>query len=141
MGLPSIDITFKTAAQVTIAMGDKGYVGLIVRDTKQAGAHYLTRASKIPAELTADNKAYIERAFAGYVNPPKGVYVYVTDEEDVNLAEALAYFATQKWIICAARLISRRRRRRRLKAGLRSEGKRTAISRLYCPNWSRTTIR
>ena len=96
MGLPSIDITFKTAAQVTIAMGDKGYVGLIVRDTKRAGAHYLTRASKIPAELTADNKAYIERAFAGYVNPPKGVYVYVTDEEDVNLAEALAYFATQE---------------------------------------------
>ena len=45
MGLPSIDITFQTAAQVTIAMGDKGYVGLIVRDTQEAGAHYLTRAS------------------------------------------------------------------------------------------------
>lgn len=96
MGLPSIDITFQTAAQVTIAMGDKGYVGLIVRDTQEAGAHYLTRASKIPSTLTEDNKAYIERAFLGYVNPPKAVYLYVTDAEDTNLAEALAYFATQE---------------------------------------------
>lgn len=96
MGLPSIDITFQTAAQVTIEMGDKGYVGLIVRDTQEAGAHYLTRASKIPPTLTADNKAYIERAFMGYVNPPKAVYLYVTGAEDVNLAEALAYFATQE---------------------------------------------
>lgn len=96
MGLPSIDITFQTAAKVTIAMGDKGYVGLIVRDTQEAGAHYLTRASKIPSTLTEDNKAYIERAFLGYVNPPKAVYLYVTDAEDTNLAEALAYFATQE---------------------------------------------
>lgn len=48
MGLPSIDISFQTAAQATIAMGDKGYVGVIVRDTAQAGAHYLPRVGKIP---------------------------------------------------------------------------------------------
>lgn len=96
MGLPSIDITFQTAAQLTIAMGDKGYVGVIVRDTAKTGAHYLTRATKIPAELSEENRAYLERVFAGYVNPPKAVYVYVTGEEDTNLAQALAYFATQE---------------------------------------------
>lgn len=96
MGLPSIDISFQTAAQLTIAMGDKGYVGVIVRDTTQTGAHRLTRATKIPAELSEENRAYLERAFAGYVNPPKAVYVYVTGEEDTNLAQALAYFATQE---------------------------------------------
>ena len=96
MGLPSIDISFQTAAQATIAMGDKGYVGVIVRDTAQAGAHYLPRVGKIPAELTEDNRAYLTRTFLGYINPPKAVYLYVTDAEDTNLAGALAYFETQE---------------------------------------------
>lgn len=96
MGLPSIDITFQTAAKATIAMGDKGYVGVIVRDTKQAGAHYLPRVGRIPAELTEDNRDYLTRAFLGYINPPKAVYLYVTDTDDTNLAKALAYFETQE---------------------------------------------
>ncbi|WNX85787.1 phage tail sheath C-terminal domain-containing protein [Agathobaculum sp. NTUH-O15-33] len=96
MGLPSIDITFKTAAYAAINMSDKGYLGLIVRDTKAAGKHRLTRAAQIPETLSADNKAYIQRAFTGYVNPPKAVYVFVTGADDTNLAEALAYFATQE---------------------------------------------
>ena len=96
MGLPSIDITFQTAAQATIAMGDKGYVGVIVRDTTQTGAHYLPRVGKIPEELSEENRAYLTRAFLGYINPPKAVYLYVTDAEDTNLAKALAYFETQE---------------------------------------------
>lgn len=65
MGLPSIDITFQTAAQATIAMGDKGYVGVIVRDTTQTGAHYLPRVGKIPEELSEENRAYLTRTFLG----------------------------------------------------------------------------
>lgn len=96
MGLPSIDISFKTAAYAAITMGDKGYLGLIVRDTKAAGSHKLARAAQIPDTLSAANKAYIQRAFMGYVNPPKAVYLFVTTADDTNLADALAYFATQE---------------------------------------------
>lgn len=96
MGLPTIDITFQTAAQETIAMGDKGYVGVIVRDTQQQGAHYLPRVAKVPEKLSEANRAYLTRAFLGYINPPKAVYLYVTSEDDENLADALAYFETQE---------------------------------------------
>lgn len=96
MGLPSIDISFKTAAYAAITMGDKGYLGLIVRDTKAAGNHKLARAAQIPDTLSAANKAYIQRAFIGYVNPPKAVYLFVTSADDTNLTAALAYFATQE---------------------------------------------
>lgn len=52
-------------------------VALIIKDAKENGGHAYTNASQIPATLGTDNQAYIQRAFTGYVNPPRQVLVYV----------------------------------------------------------------
>lgn len=97
MGLPNINIAFSTQAASAIARSQKGIVALIVRDTTENGAHVLTSSTQIPKGLSAENKAYIERAFIGYVNPPRKVIVYVLPMEADDLTEALNYLATQKF--------------------------------------------
>lgn len=97
MGLPNINIAFSTQAASAIARSQKGIVALIVRDTVENGAHILTNAMQIPKGLSEENKAYIERAFIGYVNPPRKVIVYVLPTDAEDLTEALGYLATQKF--------------------------------------------
>ncbi|MGI5966762.1 MAG: phage tail sheath protein, partial [Anaerotruncus rubiinfantis] len=81
MGLPSIDITFRTLGMTAIQRSQKGIVAVILEDTASgvAGAHIMTSVTDIPAALGAENKAYLERAFTGYVNPPRKVIAYVVD--------------------------------------------------------------
>lgn len=97
MGLPNINIAFKTQAISAIKRSQKGVLAIIVRDAAVAaqGAHVLTNTTQIPTTLGADNKAYIAQAFVGYVNPPRKVILYVLDPEEIDLTEALAYFETQ----------------------------------------------
>ncbi|HIT31682.1 MAG TPA: phage tail sheath subtilisin-like domain-containing protein [Candidatus Enterenecus stercoripullorum] len=92
---PSINVTFTELGISAINRGSKGTVAVILRDAAEVDPVALTQASQIPNTLGADNQAYLRRTFLGYVNPPKKVIVYVTDEEDTNLAQALAYMATQ----------------------------------------------
>ena len=94
-GLPNINIEFTTAASTAIARSEKGIVAIILKDAAANGAHVLTNATQIPATLGTENKAYIARAFTGYVNPPRKVIVYVEPAAATDLAEGLAYFATQ----------------------------------------------
>jgi hypothetical protein len=95
MGLPNINISFQTAASSAIERSQKGIVGIIIKDAAENGAHILTKTSQIPATLSADNKAYIERAFLGYVTPPKKVIVYVLATAAEDLSDALEYMAAQ----------------------------------------------
>jgi len=95
LGLPSINIAFKSAASTAISRSQKGIVGIILRDAAVNGAHILTKASQIPATLGATNKAYIAQAFLGYVNPPKKVIVYVLPTTAEDLSDGLDYMATQ----------------------------------------------
>ena len=74
MGLPDIVIEFTKKAIATISVGTGGLVGIIVKDAKSNGSHVLKSADSIPADLSTDNKAYIERAFLG---APKAVHVFV----------------------------------------------------------------
>lgn len=98
MGLPNINIAFSTQAATAISRSQKGIVALIIRDANENGGHVLTSPTQIPATLGTDNKAYINRAFMGYVNPPKKVIVYVLPTgENVDFTEALDYMATQKF--------------------------------------------
>ena len=98
MGLPNINIAFSTQAATAISRSQKGIVALIIRDANENGGHVLTSPTQIPATLGTDNKAYINRAFMGYVNPPKKVIVYVLPTgENVDFTEALDYIATQKF--------------------------------------------
>lgn len=97
MGLPSIDITFKTLGMTAIQRSQKGVVAVILEDAAGAGEHVMTNVTEIPAELGAENRTYLERAFLGYVNPPRKVIAYVVDGTEKTLDDALAYFATQKF--------------------------------------------
>lgn len=97
MGLPNINIEFKSQAISAIKRSAKGIVAIILRDATAAvqGVHVLTNSTQIPAELGAVNKAYIAQAFIGYINPPRKVIVYVVGAEAADLSEALNYLATQ----------------------------------------------
>ena len=95
MGLPSINIAFTTAAAATAQRTSRQNVALIVRDTKAIGGHSLSRVAQIPSELGADNQAFIKRAFVGYVNTPKMVFVYVLSTEAESLDEALNWLGLQ----------------------------------------------
>lgn len=57
----------------------------------------MTNVTDIPSALGAENRAYLERAFTGYVNPPRKVIAYVVDGTEKTLDDALAYFATQQF--------------------------------------------
>lgn len=94
MGLPNINIAFSTAATNAIRRSQKGVVALIVKDASANGAHVLTKEADIPAALSAANKAYISRAFLGYVNKPRKVIVYVLPTSAADLSDATDYFET-----------------------------------------------
>ena len=93
MGLPNIIIEFSKKAAVVAQMGTLGVVGIILKDTKNTGALVLRGVDEIPAGFTAENTAYIERAFMG---APSKVIVYTMSAEASDYAEAFKYFATQK---------------------------------------------
>lgn len=97
MGLPNINIAFKTQAVTAINRSEKGIVAVILKDATNNGALVMTNAQQIPANLTAANQAYLSRAFIGGVNPPKKVIAYVLESDASDLSDALAYFATQKF--------------------------------------------
>lgn len=96
MGLPSINIEFKTTGITAIERSQKGTVALILRDESVSGAYILTNVTEIPADLAQENKEYIERAFVGYQTPPRTVIIYVINAE-AEISTALTYFATQKF--------------------------------------------
>ena len=96
MGLPNINITFKTAAAAAVKRSEKGVVAVIVRDTTANGAHLLTSAAQIP-EISAENRAYVERTFLGNVSAPRKVILYVLKNDAANLDDALAYLAAQSF--------------------------------------------
>lgn len=95
MGLPNINISFQNTAITAIQRSEKGIVALIIKDSKENGAHILTNATQIPTTLGAANQAYLQRAFLGYVNPPRKVIVYVLPAAAEALTDALDYLATQ----------------------------------------------
>ena len=98
MGLPNINITFKTLANTAISRSKKGVVALILRDDgAPAGGSALTSAEQIPAGLSAANKAYVEQAFLGYTETPRKVLLYVLATEAEDLSGALAWLATQRF--------------------------------------------
>lgn len=97
MGLPSINIKFRTLGMTAIKRSQKGVLAVILQDTAASGAHELTMAADIPVALSEDNRNYLERAFLGYVNPPRKVIVFVIDGSSSTLEDALAFFETKQF--------------------------------------------
>lgn len=96
IGLPQVNISFKTAAESFNARAGRGIVGLILKDENESvkGVHEIKKANEIPVAFDSKNKAYIERALIGYVNPPLKVVVYSIADTAANLAVALEYFTS-----------------------------------------------
>lgn len=93
MGLPDIVIEFTKKAIATISVGTGGLVGIIIKDAKSNGSHVLKSVDSIPADLSVDNKAYIERAFLG---APKAVHVFVLPAAAEDYTAAYKYFANKR---------------------------------------------
>ena len=101
MGLPSIDIIFKTQGITAIRRGTRGIVAIVVKDDAENGLYNIYGESDIPVGLTADNKDVIKRALIGGINPPKKVIVYVIpttlEEAEDDFTEAINVLETVKF--------------------------------------------
>lgn len=93
MGLPDIVIEFTKKAVTAVKVGTGGIVGIILKDSAHNGALILNGVDEIPTGFTADNQAYIERAFIGL---PKKVIVYTLPTTATDYNDAFKYFGTVK---------------------------------------------
>ena len=98
MGLPRIDIVFKTLGSTAIKRGERGIVALILKGTvPEKNPIVISGINEIPATLSDTNKEQIELALKGGVNAPKKVIAYVLPVESTEYKEAMEYLETIKW--------------------------------------------
>lgn len=71
MGLPSIDITFKTLGMTAIQRSQKGIVAVILEDAAGAGAHVMTQRDRYPVGARRGKPGVSGAGVTGYVNPPR----------------------------------------------------------------------
>ena len=98
MGLPNIIIEFKTKASTAIKRGERGVVAVMVIEKSNHGVTKIEDKTQVPADLTAANKEYVERAFEGGKAPIKHVLLIRTD----TVENALAKLETIKFDYLAA---------------------------------------
>lgn len=98
MGLPNIEVIFKTLGTSAIKRGERGTVALILKDTVPTdNPIVLTSIKDIPKTLSTTNKEQIELAFMGGVKTPKKVIVYVLSKESTDYKAAQEYLETIRW--------------------------------------------
>ncbi|NEZ47962.1 phage tail sheath protein [Clostridium niameyense] len=97
MGLPKIDIVFRSLAKSAIEKGSKSTVALILKD-KNIKDKLLTLESikDIPKQLEEENKEQIELAFKGGYKTPKKIIFYCLKEEG-KLEDALSVLEAEAW--------------------------------------------
>ncbi|RTE05490.1 phage tail sheath subtilisin-like domain-containing protein [Paenibacillus whitsoniae] len=101
MGLPNINIAFKSAAAAAIAQGGVGIVALIMKDslvTTGVNEYDLFTTADIPAGLSATNKDFAALALSGSPSQVK-LIVLPTDAEDYT--DAQNYLETILWNVLA----------------------------------------
>jgi hypothetical protein len=102
MGLPKIEIIFKSLAASAIKRGERGTVALVLQDTiPLENPIVMYGVNEIPENLTNANKEQILLAFKGGVNPPRKVVAYIvaqgTEMDPVDYTEAMTYLETVLW--------------------------------------------
>jgi hypothetical protein len=104
MGMPSVIISFSQKAATALTRGERGIIGLIVKDTVVPETNPLVCLSSgdILDGLSETNKEQISLALRGYVNLPKKVIVYVLPSDASDYEKALSYFSSCKfnWLVC-----------------------------------------
>lgn len=101
IGLPSLEIAFKAAAQEVLARSKRSIVAVLLRDERARGITVMTSAKQIPVDLGKANQEYLARAFLGSDRgtPAKvivAVVPAVAEGEESNLSEGLALLASQE---------------------------------------------
>ncbi|MGE5626922.1 MAG: phage tail sheath subtilisin-like domain-containing protein, partial [Solirubrobacterales bacterium] len=96
MGLPSMNILFKTTGGTFFTRGDRGVVALILRDAAVPANPVVVMNSvdDIPATLSSDNKEQIELTFKGYINAPNKVIAYIQAAAATDYTAPQTYFET-----------------------------------------------
>ncbi len=65
IGLPTLTIAFRAAAEQTANRSKKGYAAVILRDERAQGLHRLSSPALIPAELGEANRKTVRQIFEG----------------------------------------------------------------------------
>ena len=98
MGLPSVIINFKETGGTAIKRGERGIVGLILKDDVEAIEHHeVLTVSDIHESLNAFNKDQVELALIGYQTPPKKVLAIVIPQEETDYSEVMKYLECLRW--------------------------------------------
>ncbi len=98
MGLPSLNVTFKTIANTAIERGTRGIVALLLKDAVPAtNPIVMSSVDDIPNTLTTANKEQLTLAFLGYKYPPKKVIAYIVADDITDYAIAQHYLETIQW--------------------------------------------
>jgi hypothetical protein len=102
MGLPRIDIQFKTLAATAIKRSERGTVALILEDdTSYSNPIEMDGINDIPKDLSDTNKEQIQLAFMGGVKSPRKVIAYIIPENaegaSADYTEAQNYLETIIW--------------------------------------------
>ena len=99
MGMPEINIVFKSAAAADAEKSKAGRLAMILLDAAQLSSRSFTvrDMADVPSSLSAVNRAYIEQALLGGRAKPVRILVYVLAATAEDLEDALDYFATQNF--------------------------------------------
>jgi len=97
MGLPNIEVIFKSIAVSAITRGSRGVVALVLKDALHSGANVYTDPSTIPQDYSAYNLNQINLAYKGGVSSPISLIVYVESVEAVDYTAAMTYLETVKF--------------------------------------------
>lgn len=94
MGLPSIDIVFKSKAIKAIEQGAVGILAIVLKDasvTAGVKEYRMVDVTDIPETMNATNQEYLEQAFMGV---PKAIKAVVIPVGSANYTAALDYLET-----------------------------------------------
>lgn len=105
IGLPSINISFKELATTVKERSARGIIAMVLKDTKALGFNEIHEKEDIPADLSAENKEYINLALMGNVNTPNKLLAYVIDGE-ADIQTALDFLETKEFnYICMPKAV------------------------------------
>lgn len=102
MGMPTLNINFKTAASTAVKRGARGTLLLILKGAVPSGNPLtITGLADVPSSVSSANKEYIELALKGHDHAPLKVIAYFISSSDGEVSTALTWAATQKidWVV------------------------------------------
>ena len=103
LGMPTLTITIKKAAQTVAARLKDGVVAMIVRDAAETpGLYVVGDAADIPSKLAVNTAASVERALLGGINRPQKVLLSVIGASDDLVTKGAAALASSDFDYLAA---------------------------------------